>query len=737
MPLHAEPPAESTQYLSITVNRYLYDGLWPVRVDNGALWMSAEDAVRLGISAPKANASWINLSTAKHIHVNYDSLQQQLALTLPESELTHVQHLDAQPNHARDALPQAEEMGNLTLDYSLYSSETATLKQTSLQSQLQTSGWLPGQLSNSTNSRFQRGDNAEAATHTRLMTTWQYDFPTWLASIAIGDSVTTGVSWSRQVRFGGLHLARNFQLDPQLNTAPRTAFSDSVALPSTVDLYIDGLQQSHQQVTPGNYILNTLPTFSGSGQAQVVITDINGQRREVTLDLYGAPNMLAQGISSSSLDIGWLRQRYAERSNDYAASPMLDAGWRYGLNNSLTLSAHTEQHRDVHNLGASGDWLLSPLAGIVSSHLAGSQSPQGEGVKWGFGYQWNGQGLGLAASTSRSSEQWTDIARLSGSLPVRRTDNIWLSQTLSGWGTLGAGWVRQDSARYLNASWSKSFNNRVSTTFAFTHALSSGYKTIQLMLSVPLGRKDTVSLQMSNQSTRADYRHQPDYQSGGWSWQVSQNNASTRQQHADLGYLSQYGEWHVGMDRDNQSNNRYLSGEGSFILLDSHPYALRYNRQGIALITTDGISGVPIAVENRPAGKTDDNGFLLLTDLPRYQKSKISLDPLDLPPEVVTPLTEMRATPGQSEAVKVDFQVHRSSLVSAQVVDQQHRPLPVGSLVTFGDHQSIVGRDGFIWLESPPMPGALQIQTPSGRCEVALPAVEGRTTINLGTLLCH
>ena len=117
MPLHAEPPAESTLYLSITVNHYLYDGLWPIRVDNGALWMSAEDAVRLGISAPKANASWINLSTAKHIQVNYDSLQQQLALTLPESELTHVQHLDAQPNHARDALPQAEEMGNLTLDY--------------------------------------------------------------------------------------------------------------------------------------------------------------------------------------------------------------------------------------------------------------------------------------------------------------------------------------------------------------------------------------------------------------------------------------------------------------------------------------------------------------------------------------------------------------------------------------------------------------------------------------------
>lgn len=737
MPLHAEPPAETTQYLSLTVNRSLHDGLWPVRVDNGELWINVEDAARLGIAMPEASAPWVNLATVQGIQASYDGLQQQLALTLPEGKLASVQHLETAPHPASDALPQADEMGNLTLDYSLYSSETPTLKQTSLQSQLQTSGWLPGQLSNSMNSRFQRGDNATPEANTRLMTTWQLDFPASLTSISLGDSVTTGVNWSRQVRFGGLHLARNFQLDPQLNTAPRTAYSDSVVLPSTVDLYIDGLQQSHQQVTPGNYVLNTLPTFSGSGQAQVVITDINGQRREVTLDLYGAPNMLAQGVSSGSLDIGWLRQRYAERSNDYAASPMLDAGWRYGLNNSLTLSTHTEQHRDAHNLGVSGDWLVSPLLGIASSHIAGSQSPAGGGVKWGFGYQWNGQGLGVAASTSRSSDAWTDIARLSGSLPVRRTDNLWVSQALSGWGTLGAGWVRQDSARYLNASWSKSFSNRISTTFAFTHALNTGDKTVQLMLSVPLGHNDTVSLQTGNQSTRADYRHQPDYQLGGWSWQLSQNSGNTRQQHADLGYLSQYGEWHTGIDRDNQSNSHYLSGEGSFILLDSHPYALRYNRQGIALVTTDGISGVPIAVENRPAGTTDANGFLLLTDLPRYQNSKVSLDPLNLPPEVVTPLTEMHATPGRSEAVKVDFQVHRSHLVSAQLIDRQNRPLPIGSLITFGDKQSIVGREGFIWLENPPMPGTLAIQSRSGRCEVSLPASRGETTINLGVLPCH
>ncbi len=104
---------------------------------------------------------------------------------------------------------------------------------------------------------------------------------------------------------------------------PRSRYSDTAVLPSTVDLYIDGLKQSSQRVTPGDFLLDTLPSFTGSGQAQVVITDINGQRRTVQLDLYGAPGMLAEGLSSGSLDIGWMRQNYALRSNDYAASPML------------------------------------------------------------------------------------------------------------------------------------------------------------------------------------------------------------------------------------------------------------------------------------------------------------------------------------------------------------------------------------------------------------------------------
>lgn len=738
MTLHAEPSARNTQYLTITINRLAHEGVWAVRVEDNALWLARRDARALGIAPGEDAGEWINLSSRPDIRADYDRLQQRLSLTLDPAALRFQQHLISQPPQTPVVLPQAQATGDLSLGYTLYAGESPTQRQASLQSRLQSSGWLPGQLSSSMNSRIQQGLDTSGTRHTRLMTSWQYDMPQSLTSLTLGDAITGGVSWSRQVRFAGLHLARNFQLDPQLNTAPRAQYSDSVVLPSTVDLYIDGLRQSRQQVTPGNYVLDTMPTFSGSGQAQVVVTDINGQRREVTLDLYGAPEMLAEGLSSHSLDAGWLRKNYAEHSNDYAASPLLDASWRYGFSNALTLSAHSEQHRQAHNFGIAEDWLPSPRAGVVSSHLAASQGRAGKGVSWGLGYQWNAQGTGFSASTRRSSEDWSDIARVSGSLPVRRSDNLWFSQTLPDWGTLGAGWLRQDRVRYVNASWSHAFANRISATLGYSHSLSGGDTTFQLLVSVPLGRRDTLSFQTRRDDSRWDYRHQPDNLQGGWSWQLAAGEGNVRQRHADLGHLSRYGEWHVGLDRDNHARSRYLSGEGSLMLLENQLYALRYYQQGMALVSTNGIGHIPIAVENRPAGETDDNGFLLLTDLPRYHQSKITLDPLNLPPDVVTPFTDMHAAPGVTEAVKVDFHVHRSLLVSARVVDKQHQPLPMGSRVMLPGGATIVGRDGFIWLENPPMPGKLAMTSPAGLCHIRLPAPPRQASpMNLGELLCQ
>ena len=734
----AEPPASAAQWLTIVLNQSPQDGLWACRVEGDSLWMTRNDIKTLGLQLPAGSSEWIELSALSGLQVTVDTLAQQATLTAAADALVGQQRLVSEAPVQQHRYPQAQPISALSLAYSLYASDSSALRQASAFTTLTASGALPGLLSSSFSSRAGAGK----AAYTRLETRWQWDNPASLISLALGDSVTTGTAWSRQVRFGGFHLARNFQLNPQLNTAPRARFSDSVVLPSTVDLYLDGLKQSSDRVTPGRYLLDTLPTFTGSGQAQVVITDINGQRRTVQLDLYGAPDMLAEGLSSGSFDIGWMRQNYALSADDYAGSPMVDAGWRYGLNNRLTLALHAEQQRKMHNAGAGYDWLIGPRVGIVSQHVAVSDSPYGSGVKWGLGWQWNGSGTGISASTVRTDADFADNARLSGTLPARRSDSLWVSHAFSHFGSLGAGWVQQNiqgsRQRYLNASWSATLPAQISATLGYTRSLSDASHTVQLMFSVPFGRRDTVSMQASQGLQRLDYRHQPDDQTGGWSWQMGKRTGSDDEKYADVGRLDRYGEWHIGLERGKNLNSRYASGEGSLTLLDHSLHALRYNEQGLALVSTRGTGHIPVLLENRPAGETDEDGYLLLTDLPRYHNSKVTIDPLALPADVMTPVTDIYARPGTAAAVKVDFDVHRAVTVQARLVDEQRRPLEMGSQVSTSGGTTIVGRDGFIWLEDPPLSGELVVRTSAGECRVQLPSRRSTAAIhNIGEQVCH
>ena len=143
-------------------------------------------------------------------------------------------------------------------------------------------------------------------------------------------------------------------------------------------------------------------------------------------------------------------------------------------------------------------------------------------------------------------------------------------------------------------------------------------------------------------------------------------------------------------------------------------------------------------LENRPAGETDDKGYLLLTDLPRYHNSKVTINPLDLPADIVAPVTDMYARPGNGSVVKAHFNIHQAVTVQARLVDAGHRPLPLGSVVSTPHGATIVGHDGFIWLEDPPQPGQLVVKTGETACRVALSAPRTTSAIqNIGEQVCY
>lgn len=178
---------------------------------------------------------------------------------------------------------------------------------------------------------------------TRLMTYWNRENMDKLLTLTVGDNYTASQSWSNSVRFGGITLAHNYTLQPGINTSTRDILTDTVTVPSTIDLYIQGIKTSSQQVEPGQFTLNTAPILSGTGSAQVVITDMNGQQRVVDLALYGTNRLLSPGLNTWALNAGWVREDYGYRSFSYDPDFIGVGDWRYGASNRLTLEAHAEQ----------------------------------------------------------------------------------------------------------------------------------------------------------------------------------------------------------------------------------------------------------------------------------------------------------------------------------------------------------------------------------------------------------
>ena len=110
---------------------------------------------------------------------------------------------------------------------------------------------------------------------------------------------------------------------------PTPSFLGQAVVPSTVELYVDGLRQYSGQVPVGPFQLAAQPGISGTGNAQVVVTDAFGRMQTLDFSFYGTQQLLAKGLSDWSVGVGHLRRDFGERSFAYDDRTVASASWRW------------------------------------------------------------------------------------------------------------------------------------------------------------------------------------------------------------------------------------------------------------------------------------------------------------------------------------------------------------------------------------------------------------------------
>jgi outer membrane usher protein len=774
----APPPAgtagtarDQELYLEITLNTVPTGKLAQIFLRQNAFYADAQTLREQGLRIAPEAQGLIALKELPGLELSYDLAAQRLALTVPIELLDRpVEHIGVVPG-ARAVVDPLTRAPGLIVNYDLYGQQHGDSKSLSAYSELRLFGAGPGVYSSSMVTRADKTLEGERHANLRLDSYWQRDFPDQALSLTVGDSLTGALSWSRSTRMGGLRLARNFALQPYRVTTPLALFAGSAVLPSTVDLFVNGIRQSSQPVQPGQFELSAVPSMSGSGLAQVMVTDINGQRRVMDIDLYGAPQLLESGLADWSLDFGAMRRDYGIKSFSYGQA-IGSASGRYGLSERTTVEGHAEAGDGVRQLGAGAVWLVGRQAGLASASLAasrrsghGQELAEGEanGLRRSFGYQWSNPRLSLSLNTRRSDAGFRDVGQADG-LDARGSDSVFLGLNARHWGQFGLSLVRQLSfsetpQRYVALNWAMQLPGNSSLSLSLSRHLGDARGgVVYLALSMPLDRNLSVGASIQSGGGRRqqslDASRSPDFDSGGWGWRLQTSHSDATDAQAEVSRLGRYGELTAGLSRygatggASSSQAAYVSAGGGLVFMQGGVFASRRINEAFALVSTDGVPGVPVKLENRLIGETDASGMLFVTQLNAYQKNLLSIDTLGLPAEMRVSREMLEAVPETRSGMLASFGMRRVLAVQLSLRDRDGRWLAPGSPVRLdsgtpgaaGDDAALamVGYDGQVYLEDPPPGAQFLANGDAGSCRFSLPApLPGRGVSQLGTLTCQ
>jgi outer membrane usher protein len=739
--------AAQTLYLDVTLNRSPR-GLLPFSLDAGRLMAPAATLRQLGFSV-RGDAP-LPLDALSGVVVRYDAALQSLALDAPLSQLTLPTTL---LERAAEPTPVASASPGALLNYDVYASHNQDAGNLALTTQWRVFGLGRGVLESTQLLRtYQDGRNGDwRGESVRLDSRWELDFPDSATTLTVGDFFSGFVDWSRPVRMGGVQIGRNYGLQPYRVLTPTPTFLGEAVVPSSVELYVDGLRQYNGEVPVGPFQLAAQPGISGAGNAQVVITDAYGRMQTVDFAFYGAQQLLAQGLTDWSVGVGRMRREFGIRSFAYDTPVLASGTWRHGISNRFTAEAHAEGGGGVANAGAGGWWLLG-AGGVFNAAYAHSRADGRDGGQWALGYSWNNRRFNLNAATRRTHGDYRDLGALQDALPPDVTDQLTLGLTLGRAGAISASYLRLsypdgDDNRYASLFWNKTFSERWSAYLSFNQDLSDrDDRSVYLSVSASLGRNRQSSLSAQRNGDRSLYAVDVsqavpgDGSQGGFGWRLQARDGDGGAGGlAELGWLNRVGRYALGASRQGDANYAYASAAGSLVWMGGHVFAAREVPDAFAVVSTAGFGGIPVRLENRLIGVTDANGLLLVTPLLSWQRNRLSIDTLDLPAEMRADRVDTWVTPRQNGGLGVSFGLRRTRQATVVLHDPQGAALPPGSRVQLPDgRQTVVGYGGEAYLDDLPAQSRLRVETETGRCEVEV-AVVGTadgTPLRIGPLRC-
>ena len=582
----------------------------------------------------------------------------------------------------------------------------------------------------------------------RFDTFWSHADPATLQTWQVGDLISSSLSWSRAVRVGGVQWRKNFQLRPDLLTFPVASVDGTALVPSSLSLYVNGVQQYSASVPSGPFVLNQVAGINGAGQATIITHDALGRSVTTVLPLYVDTRMLASGLSDYSVEAGAVRRDYGRRLFGYERQLVASASGRHGVSDSFTIEGHAELAAGLYQAGA-GALLRLGQAGVVNGALSASAG-KSRGAQLSAGYQYLGPRFSIDAQSVRASAGFGDLASRDGSPVVRAADRFTISLPLPAGSSISSSYI---SYRTPGAPPSKlatvGYSANLFHGLFFNASLFQDLRQREkrgFYLGLSMSFDNNIALSLNSYRQNGENGHSLSAQrtadfGGGLGWNLQAGTAgSNSYRQGQLEYLGNYGRVNVRAQSGDTGNASSVGASGALVLMDGHVEATRQVGNGFALVSTGGVANIPVLHENRQIGTTGSSGYLLVPNLNPYGNNQIgiAIDELDVDARV--PVTNLNVVPQNLAGVLAAFPIERYSAASVIVEGADGKPLAPGLTVLHvqSGKRTVVGFDGITFVDDLLVQNQLQIGEGESLCTVRFayvrPAAGGFPVI--GPLRC-
>lgn len=540
----------------------------------------------------------------------------------------------------------------------------------------------------------------------RLMSSVTRDDRETLQRWIAGDFLTPSRDFNNGVNLGGVGVSKLYSINPYLIQFPTQTITGNAALPSELEIYMDGQRIRTERIRPGEFELRDLLAYGGSRSIQVLLRDSFGRVQQFDYSFYFSDRPLQRGLHEYSYNIGAIRRDYGLRSNRYGpgAYAMFH---RYGFTDALTLGIRAEGTRQLLNAGPSATLVLG-TAGVISAALAASTITGHRGAAASLAYTYQTRGWSTSLSLRRD---WREFATL-GDPPTVSNRKLEASFNANyfvpGGGTVSFnhGVLRTMEGRTASpASPAQPFtvsllDNRRASSLAYTVPLLNGKVSLTTSASRIKDHKGSrteafaglIFLIDKDYTATANVRADPDIRTAaiqftrnqpigeGLGFQLSADRAEsagtvTTQRRFNAQYnapaavlRAEVGTLHAD---DHTRSDTQLSVAGGIAFAGSHVALGRPVVDSFGIVKVGDIEGVRVLVNDQPMGTTDRNGTVFVPTLSPYVDSEVSIAASTVPIDYALTSTRKKISPSLRSGAFIEFDVARVQAFTGTLVYQE------------------------------------------------------------------